>query len=819
MDETSNIEISSTFELAYRFVTETSENIFLTGKAGSGKTTFLRYLQSNCAKSIVIAAPTGVAAINAGGVTLHSLFNLPLRPYVPNAMHKKQLLDETHYRKERALLLRKMQLLIIDEISMVRCDTLDAIDVLLRSVRRNGTPFGGVQLLFVGDMFQLPPVAHGREWKEPAEYYASPFFFDSQVLRERPPLLVELDKIYRQSDSTFVDLLNKVRDNAMTDDDFRLLHSRHIPDFKPRPDKNFVTLTTHVRQAEEINLKNLAALPTEEFQYRAVIKDNFAPAGYPVEEVLVLKEKAQVMFVKNDNQNRQYFNGKIGVVKSLEKNSVVVESDGMTINVGRETWENTRYTVNADGRMEKEVMGTFTQYPLRLAWAFTIHKSQGLTFEHAILDAAAAFAGGQVYVALSRCRSLEGLVLLSKIPPSAIATDRVIVEADQTLRPKGSMADHFIKARRGFTQLLLSDIFSFDGVGNAVRLLQEKVAEFRDKLSPESQAWMASVAEQVEHLQRVGKKFTLQIHELLEVEPEIEKNENLRKRINDAAQHFYPVFSAQYESFKKHPLITESKEAAEVLDEGVHTMILQLDNLLHMLSYCKTPFTVKDFLYHSINYSEPRTSTSTYAKGKSRQPEGNHPELYSALRQWRDEILDRLNKPIYMVATNKTLHELCHYLPLQADDLIKIAGFGPAKIKGYGEEIIDIIRDYCRRKGLESNIAEAVKGNLKTADKKVIKESPTKDLSFNLFKEGKTIEEIAKERDLTVRTIVDHLSYFVEKGSLPIDEVVSKEKQLLIQRMAAGVERDDHYLSKLKSQLPRDISYGEIKLVLADMRK
>src|SRR6218665_1654529 len=819
MVETSNIEISKTFELAYRFVTETTENIFLTGKAGSGKTTFLRYLQNHCVKSIVIAAPTGVAAINAGGVTLHSLFHLPFPSFLPNATQKKQLIDETHYRKERKQLLRKMQLLIIDEISMVRCDTLDAIDALLRSVRRSDAPFGGVQALFVGDMFQLPPVAQPREWKELGEYYASPFFFDSRVLKEHRPVLIELDKIYRQNDSAFVDLLNKVRDNAMNQDDFTLLHSRYMPDFKPPPDQKFVTLTTHVRQADEINSQRLAALPTKEFHYSAIVKDAFPESGYPAEETLILKENAQVMFLKNDYQTRQYFNGKIGTVKFLDANSVVVESNGTTIECARETWENTRWAVAADGKLGKEVVGTFTQYPLRLAWAFTIHKSQGLTFDHAILDAAAAFAGGQVYVALSRCRSLEGLVLLSKIPASAIATNKAIVEADQMLRPKGSMTEHFMKARRAFTQLLLSDIFSFEALGYEAEALQKETERFQDKLLTKSHSWVSSIVRRVNAQQQVGKKFTAQIQGLLDAEPEIEKNEILKKRINDAAQHFLPIFSELSNALKEHPLITESKETAEELDETIYAVVLRLDKLLQALHYCKTPFAVSDFLQHNFNYSEPHALTSSYAKGKSQPTEGEHQSLFEELRQWRDRTIERTNKPIYMVATNKTLNDLCLRLPTQADDLLQISGFGHAKAKGYGEEIIEIIRDYCKRTGLKSNMDAATTGKTDAAAKKNRKESATKESSLKLYKEGKTIEEIAKERALTAATIIGHLAHFVKKGELSIDNVVSKDHQELIRKVAQGIDQSMSEPSRLKPLLPHKITYAEIKLVLDEMRR
>jgi ATP-dependent exoDNAse (exonuclease V) alpha subunit len=408
------IEKNEIFDLAFRFVTETSEHIFLTGKAGTGKTTFLKYLKENCAKNIVVAAPTGVAAINAGGVTLHSLFQLPFHPFLPTRHNKDELLAKIRFNKQQQQLLRKMELLVIDEISMVRCDVMDAIDTILRSVRRNHeTAFGGVQVLCIGDLYQLPPVVQNQEWAILQEYYDSPFFFDSLAVKEQMPLLIELNKIYRQKEDSFVRLLNKIRNNDMDADDFEDLHLRFDPGFRPTEDQKYITLSSHNRQADEINQRQINQLLSPAHTYNAEIEDDFPEHLNPVDRALVLKKGAQVMFMKNDAVYKRYFNGKIGVIKSLEDEKIVVECDGYDIDVPKETWENSKYTLNrTDGKLEQQTLGTFTQYPLRLAWAITIHKSQGLTFEKVMIDAGSAFSSGQVYVALSRCTSLEGIVLL-----------------------------------------------------------------------------------------------------------------------------------------------------------------------------------------------------------------------------------------------------------------------------------------------------------------------------------------------------------------------------------------------------------------------
>ncbi|MGH2648690.1 MAG: ATP-dependent DNA helicase, partial [Ginsengibacter sp.] len=461
-----SIERSEIFDLAYRFVTETSENIFLTGKAGTGKTTFLKYLKENCSKNIVVAAPTGVAAINAGGVTLHSLFQLPFHPFLPTKNNKDELLAKIRFNRQRQQLLRKVELLVIDEISMVRCDTMDAIDTILKSVRRKyDVPFGGLQLLCIGDLHQLPPVARRHEWNILQEYYSSEFFFDSNVIKEQMPLLIELNKIYRQKEFSFVELLNKVRNNYMNADDFEDLHQRYNPSFRPTIEEKYITLTSHNNQADQINARELQKLLSPSYKYEAIIEDDFPENNYPAEGSLILKEGAQVMFLKNDTILKRYFNGKIGVVKKLSKDEIQVECDGATISVSMETWENSRYVLNReDGKLQQETLGTFTQFPLRLAWAITIHKSQGLTFEKVMIDAGAAFSSGQVYVALSRCTNLNGIVLLSRIPPAAIYSNNNVIKGQQALTHKGSLAERFDGARQIFTQQLLEEIFSFNEI-------------------------------------------------------------------------------------------------------------------------------------------------------------------------------------------------------------------------------------------------------------------------------------------------------------------------------------------------------------------
>jgi len=816
MENLNSIERNDIFDLAYRFVTETSENIFLTGKAGTGKTTFLKYLKENCSKNIIVAAPTGVAAINAGGVTLHSLFQLPFNPFLPTSASKSELLGKMKFVKRRQEILRKMELLVIDEISMVRCDTMDAIDTILRSVRRrHDVPFGGVQLLCIGDLYQLPPVAPRQEWSILQEYYSSEFFFDSMVIKEQMPMLIELNKIYRQKEDSFVYLLNKVRNNQMNSDDFEDLHSRFYPTFRPALEEKYITLTSHNNQADLINARELQKLLPASFTYNAIIEDDFPENMYPAEGSLVLKEGAQVMFLKNDTEKR-YFNGKIGMVKRLGQEEIVVECDGFEIYVSPETWENTRYSVSRnEGKLEQETLGTFTQFPLRLAWAITIHKSQGLTFEKVMIDAGSAFSSGQVYVALSRCTSLAGIVLLSKIPSAAIYSNENVINGQKTLTPKGSLAERFEGARQVFTQQLLEEIFSFDEIKTLLEVLEFRINEHKEKLNKESLKWINELKSSFTANRAVGLNFTRHTRDLMKQEPVIEKNSALQKRINDAANHFLPKFNAFQDAIQNHPLITEHREAATIINEYLNQLLLALHLQNYYLQYCKGLFSVTTFLQHKIKYELPRLKVSVYASGKKQSVSDlSNAELYDTLKRWRDGVVGETGLPIFMVANQNALKEIATFLPFTKKDLIKLSGFGKAKAEKYGDEILDAVQDYCSRNNLESNMSSKEASPKRERKEKSLEEkTPTNILSFNLYKEGKSIAEIAEERKMAIATIEGHLASFIASKQINIDDFVSKENQSLIKEAIQihGISGTKN----LKENLPENISYGEIRMVIA----
>ena len=812
-----SIERNEIFDLAFRFVTETSENIFLTGKAGTGKTTFLKYLKENCSKNIVVAAPTGVAAINAGGVTLHSLFQLPFHPFLPTRNNKEELLSKLKFNKQRQQLLRKMELLVIDEISMVRCDIMDAIDTILKSVRRkHNIPFGGVQLLCIGDLYQLPPVAQRHEWNILQEFYPSPFFFDSNIIKEQMPLLIELNKIYRQKEDSFVALLNKVRNNNMNPGDFEDLHFRYNPSFRPSSEEKYISLTSHNNQADQINSRELQKLVTPSHIYEAIIEDDFPENNYPAEGSLVLKTGAQVMFLKNDVMKR-YFNGKIGVVKSLDDEEIIVECDGINISVSPETWENSRYIVNGkDGKLEQETLGTFTQFPLRLAWAITIHKSQGLTFEKVMIDAGAAFSSGQVYVALSRCTSLNGIVLLSKIPSAAIYCNDNIIKGQQALTHKGSLAERFAGARQIFTRQLIEEIFSFNEVATIIDAVHFQITENRNKLNKEAVEWIENLKNNFLADKTVGLKFISRTGELMKDEPVIEKNEVLQKRINDAAAHFEPKFSAYQHAIQNHPLITEHREVANVINEYLTQLVLTLYTANYFLKYCKQPFSVTSFLQHKLKFAQPRFNITCYASAKKQSfADAPNPELYDALKRWRDMVCEETGMPIYMVANQVTLKEIATYLPLTKKDLLQISGFGKAKVDKYGDDIVATVEGYCSGRNIAGNMAAKAANPKRERKEKVAAEekTDTKTLSFNLFKEGKTVVEIARVRNFAISTIEGHLAWYVGHGDIDINSLVPLQKQILIKEAAKIHGSSSH--KTLIDNLPAGISYGEIRLVLA----
>jgi hypothetical protein len=815
-----SVERNEIFDLAFRFITETNESIFLTGKAGTGKTTFLKYLVEHSSKNMVVAAPTGVAAINAGGVTLHSLFQLPFHPFLPTDNHRQELLSKIRYQKQRIQLLRKIELLVIDEISMVRCDVLDAIDAILRSVRRNhSTPFGGIQVLFIGDLYQLPPVVTRNEWDELlSDYYESPFFLDSKAVKEQMPLLIELNKIYRQKEVGFVSLLNKVRNNLMEKEDYDALNLRFIPDFQPATEDKYITLTSHNSQADSINFAKRNKLDTPSYTYKAIIEDEFPENLYPAEAELILKEGMQVMFIKNDTVSKKYFNGKIGIVSSLSNNKITVNCDGEEIEVPEETWENTRYTLNrSDEKLEQKLLGRFIQYPLRMAWAITIHKSQGLTFEKVMIDAASSFSSGQVYVALSRCTSLEGIVLLSKIPPIAIHSNQRVVEGQRALAPKGSLAERFQAARQTFTLQVLSEIFLLEEAEKNIVLLKNVVDNNKNKLNDTAPEWTAQYLEELRRHKSTAEKFLSQVTLLMRDNSVIENNEQLQQRIQAASAYFLPSIENIKRQLQQHPLITDHRETATAVDDALLETITAFVKIIHGIQYCKEPFSISGYLKHKLNISIPRIHINSYAANKKITPASDIPNagLFFDLKSWRDKTCNEQDLPIYLVANNNSLKEIATYLPKTKQHLQLLSGFGKAKAEKYGDEILEMVQDYCTKHDLETNIelklVNPKRQRKEPKTEKAESKIPSALISMQLHKEGKDIETIAKERSLAASTIEGHLTEFIKTGEVKVDAFADETTVKMISGYLTSHTDKKH--SEIRAMLNNVYSFAQIKAV------
>lgn len=578
-------DVNILFDQAYSFVNYTSRHVFLTGKAGTGKTTFLRHVREHTSKKMAIVAPTGVAAINAGGVTMHSFFHLPLGIYVPSAQsgfsnsnalitNQHTLFKNIRFNKEKIKLINQLELLVIDEVSMLRADMLDAIDAILRHFRNNSRPFGGLQVLYIGDLFQLPPVAGREEWETLKTHYRSPFFFDAHVIRQVCPVYIELQKVYRQRDATFVNLLNNIRNNRCTPADFELLQQYYKPAFTPASADNYIMLTTHNFKAEAINQEALQRLPGEAHTFSAEITGDFAEKSYPVEKTLQLKQDAQIMFIKNDKgESRRYYNGKIGVVKRIDDHGVYISFPGEPEEFLLETekWKNIRYNYSdLEDSVKEEELGSFSQYPIRLAWAVTIHKSQGLTFERAVIDAGASFAPGQVYVALSRLTSLEGLVLHSLIQPQHMyADDRVMPFIEQS-QAGVDLPTLLQQSNAEFVMQSLVQCFEWDKIVTAWQDLYDSFAARQMTGKPEEVLFIQLQLKKLVLQQETARKFCRQLQQL-RVSGKNDGYAQLNERTQSAAAYFTNLLTEEISS----PLTQHVKEVAVKAKQKKYTDDLQ----------------------------------------------------------------------------------------------------------------------------------------------------------------------------------------------------------------------------------------------------
>jgi len=800
------------YQLAHDFALFTNRSVFLTGKAGTGKTTFLHRLKKETKKQMAVVAPTGVAAINAGGTTMHSFFQLPFTPFIPTPEGRKNLIEKMKMQGSRRKVLQELELLVIDEISMVRADVLDSVDTILRHVRyRNNEPFGGVQVIFIGDMFQLSPVASDDEWRLLSRYYTSPYFFHSQVILQQQPVYIELDKIFRQTNGDFIQVLNEVRNDCLSDSSLKLLQSRYNPLFVPPSDDTYITLTTHNYKADQINAEELAKIKGKTYTFDATIEGEYPEKSYPTEKMLELKVGAKVMFLKNDTETpRRFFNGKIGVIESVEEDSIQIKcpDDFEAIELKKAVWENIRYTTNPTTKqIEENELGKFIQYPLRLAWAITIHKSQGLTFDKAVIDAGAAFAPGQVYVALSRCRSLEGMVLLSKINSSSIQNDRQIVEHERNKLSAEILEQQLNESRNMYRSFILMQFFDFkNAVGQISRLISE-TTDVQSSFNEETLPYLTDLLRHAQGMMEIASKFQNQLLGIFEQYPVDE--EHLQSRIAAAIDFFNPKMNNLLETLRQSPAVSDSRSNASDYNDGIKLVFSNIAQKIFLMKGLRHKFTVEDYFILKNTFAMPELNVNAYAKISSKQKlTTRQPELYRQLMLLRNQLCEPLDLPIYLVAGSQTLNEMSDYLPQNEKDLLQISGFGPAKVEKYGKAFLNVILAYCKENKLSSLMDEKEKRKEKKEKKPV---GETMRISLAMYKDGKTIDEIAFTRNLNMTTIITHLERYIISGELDINDFITPEKR----EKALELIRNGTETGSIYEMLSAFLNYTEVKMFMA----
>jgi len=737
-------------EYILTLVNQTNRNIFLTGKAGTGKTTLLHKIINTCYKNTVVVAPTGIAALNASGVTIHSMFQLPFASFLPTLSNppivneflrfenRFSLRKHFQMHKNKQQVIRNMELLIVDEVSMLRADVLDAMDYMLQFIRKDKRPFGGVQVLFIGDLLQLPPVVKQEEWEVLKHYYKGMYFFQSEVITQNPLLYVELETIYRQTDKLFISILNHLRENQLTSEDIKQLEKYVQPDFPKKHLKDYITLTTHNAKADAMNQREMGKLTSPLFSYEADIVDDFPEYLYPIEKVIQLKEGARVMFIKNDISGEHlFFNGKMGTVVSLSEGEITVKLDGgRVINVERYEWENVRYKLNETTKdIEEERLGSFTQYPLRLAWAITIHKSQGLTFEKAILDLASVFASGQAYVAFSRLRSLDGLVLLSSVSANGINNNGKVISYAENKASEKEVQTACYTGKTEFLQENILNTFQWN------TLLEEWVLH-RNSYSGEIgnknlyKDWASQQLVRVQELVTVSEKFIKQLKTLFT------DVQHIFERVAKGITYFTPLL----EQLWYEVLLVEGKIANQKKVKQFFIELKELDNSLSEM--LKKLFRLEQMVQLA----------------QSDQP-FNKEKIHSAKLE---TLYTKLTGKINNILKNEKLF---------------IGEYPPSK-----------------------------------DDKPKKEKRSTYDITLQLWKEGKTVAEIAKERTLSQATIYSHIAKCIEQDKIAITEVLPEET---INELNA-IFKENEELTTLKSLYEKTeerYSWDELRLFRAYLLK
>lgn len=738
-------------EIAAKFINYTARHIFLTGKAGTGKTTFLRKLIEMTHKKAVIVAPTGIAAINAAGVTIHSLFQLPFGTYLPkqpaaepfNQPYNtpRSIVRHLQMNTTKRRIFQDLELLIIDEVSMLRADLLDAIDMVLRYIRRNNASFGGVQVLFIGDLHQLPPVVKANEWQLLGEFYNSIYFFDAHALQQHPPVYIELEKIYRQADSTFISLLNNLRNNEITAADIALLDQYYRADFVPGKNEKYITLTTHNQRADTLNRKSLEELAGRAHFFKAAVEGDFSDSAYPAEFTLELKKGAQIMFIKNDQSGeRRFFNGKIATVISLGEDLIEVETEGERdrIILEKYTWKNIRYSHHkVSGEIEEEVIGKFIQYPVKLAWAITVHKSQGLTFDKAIIDIGNAFAPGQIYVALSRLRSLDGLVLTSPLSGTGIRQDQNVSMFARNKQQEDELKSQITQESEVFLKSYLLQCFDLAPLDNYVFEHVHSYSKDINKSAKQKHVkWAQQLLKDLSELRAHAARFLGQLQRLGQDQSDAGL-QTLLERTTAAENYFNPLLlGLSRRIFERMELVKQDKQVTAYLTE-----LLEMESLF----------------YEQFK--------------KIRKAAGLLRSRIDGTEFTRSEVTALLNQ-----AERAAQLKSVHAMPGTLDFTAKKAK--PKKAKA----------------------------------EKVPKED-TKTVSLELFLDGKSIPEIAAARKMVAGTIEGHLAHYVALQEISAKDILGSKKLDKILRAVASLKTLS--LAPLRTHLGKDFTFGEIKIGIA----
>lgn len=749
--------ISAEAKYVLQFINQTNRSVFLTGKAGTGKTTLLKEIIQTTHKNCVVVAPTGIAALNAGGVTIHSMFQLPFGGFLPdnsvaqfneNSKFESRATLRRHFRMSgvKKAVIRNMELLIVDEVSMLRSDLLDAMDFMLQSVRKRNQPFGGVQVLFIGDLLQLPPVIRDDEWRVLRNYYKGKFFFHAHVVQQNPPLYIELSKIFRQTDDRFISVLNNLRNNTITQNDISILNEFVKPNFDLKANKGYITLTTHNAKADSINQQSLEDLEGNSRIYKAEVTDDFTEKIYPIEEKLELKVGAQVMFIKNDlSFEKKFFNGKMGIIQSLSEREIWVHfpDENKSIEVEKYEWQNILYTVNENTKeIEEEVLGTFVHYPIKLAWAITVHKSQGLTFDKAALDVSQVFLPGQAYVALSRLRSLNGLILLSPLQMNGISNDQDVMNYSENKVSTEFLENTLQKDTKDFILNFLISSFDWTDLSQEWRNHRFTYNE-KSEISEKSKhaIWAKKCADEMEKLIDPSQKFILQLRKLFVENPDLQF---VNERIQAAFNYFLlPMDNLVYEILFKLEEVKRIKKVKAYYDELLVLEELQIKAVLRLM--------------------KAKLMIEILVKG----------ETISKEKLSSDEIkYYRINKMETVTQEFK-------------------------KVK------ITLIDD-----------KEDIDRYAKKEKKKEPKKSTLQE-TFELWQQQLSVAEIAAIRKLTEQTIGGHLAKLIEAKSIKISEVLPEDKIIELAEALKGFEGNS--VTELKEKYGEKFSWDELKMFKASL--